>query len=235
MGKRRTFVPVAVRHLHVHEHEVEWAAVVASALEGVNSLEAVEVRIALEAQLLHEGDGDALVNKIILCDADAQVRARDGGQIDAGAGRLLVAIILLARELGHGVHVARVALRHRSRHVHLCEAQREGHRCADAWRRVEADRAVHDVLNQRFDDAQAETGTARLPGSRGVDPVEPFEDVGQVLVGDSTTVNLYKLLVAGVTARPGRDVLVCTVDDSARIVADAGSMVRRWWPRSSKR
>jgi len=36
---------------------------------------------------------------------------------------------------------------------------------------------------------------------------------GQVLVSDSTTVNLYKLLVAGTTARPGRDVLVCTVDD----------------------
>ncbi len=36
---------------------------------------------------------------------------------------------------------------------------------------------------------------------------------GQVLVSDSTTVNLYKLLVAGATARPGRDVLVCTVDD----------------------
>lgn len=36
---------------------------------------------------------------------------------------------------------------------------------------------------------------------------------GQVLVSDSTTVNLYKLLVAGAAARPGRDVLVCTVDD----------------------
>ncbi|RBY84959.1 kynureninase [Blastococcus sp. TF02A-30] len=36
---------------------------------------------------------------------------------------------------------------------------------------------------------------------------------GQVLVGDSTTVNLYKLLVAGAAARPGRDVLVCTADD----------------------
>jgi kynureninase len=36
---------------------------------------------------------------------------------------------------------------------------------------------------------------------------------GQVLVSDSTTVNLYKLLVAGATARPGRDVLVCTKDD----------------------
>ncbi|MGY1827655.1 MULTISPECIES: kynureninase [unclassified Blastococcus] len=36
---------------------------------------------------------------------------------------------------------------------------------------------------------------------------------GQVLVGDSTTVNLYELLVAGAEARPGRDVLVCTADD----------------------
>jgi kynureninase len=36
---------------------------------------------------------------------------------------------------------------------------------------------------------------------------------GEVLVGDSTTVNLYKLLVAGAAAEPGRDVLVCTADD----------------------
>jgi kynureninase len=36
---------------------------------------------------------------------------------------------------------------------------------------------------------------------------------GEVLVGDSTSVNLYKLLVAGAAARPGRDVLVCTADD----------------------
>jgi kynureninase len=36
---------------------------------------------------------------------------------------------------------------------------------------------------------------------------------GEVLVGDSTTINLYKLLVAGAVAQPGRDVLVCTADD----------------------
>ncbi|TKJ33939.1 kynureninase [Blastococcus sp. CCUG 61487] len=36
---------------------------------------------------------------------------------------------------------------------------------------------------------------------------------GQVLVGDSTTVNLYKLLAAAAAARPDRDVLVCTADD----------------------
>jgi kynureninase len=36
---------------------------------------------------------------------------------------------------------------------------------------------------------------------------------GEVLVGDSTSVNLYKLLMAAVDARPGRDVLLCTADD----------------------
>jgi kynureninase len=36
---------------------------------------------------------------------------------------------------------------------------------------------------------------------------------GEVLVGDSTSVNLYKLLMAAVDARPGRDVVVCTADD----------------------
>ena len=36
---------------------------------------------------------------------------------------------------------------------------------------------------------------------------------GEVLVGDSTTVNLYKLLHAAVDARPGRDVVVSCADD----------------------
>jgi kynureninase len=36
---------------------------------------------------------------------------------------------------------------------------------------------------------------------------------GEVLVGDSTSVNLYKLLVAGAVARPGRDVLLSCADD----------------------
>jgi kynureninase len=56
---------------------------------------------------------------------------------------------------------------------------------------------------------------------------------GEVLVGDSTTVNLYKLLVAGARARPGRDVLVCTADDfptdryvMAGAAADHGMTVR---------
>ena len=36
---------------------------------------------------------------------------------------------------------------------------------------------------------------------------------GEVLVSDSTSVDLYKLLIAGADARRGRDVLVCCADD----------------------
>ena len=73
---------------------------------------------------------------------------------------------------------------------------------------------------------------------------------GEVLVGDSTSVDLYKLLVAGADARPGRDVLVCCADDFptdryivAGVAAARGMTVRevdahidagwtwRRWPR----
>ncbi|KQS66142.1 kynureninase [Modestobacter sp. Leaf380] len=36
---------------------------------------------------------------------------------------------------------------------------------------------------------------------------------GEVLVSDSTSIDLFKLLVAGCDARPGRDVVVCCADD----------------------
>jgi kynureninase len=49
-------------------------------------------------------------------------------------------------------------------------------------------------------------GDALAAGVLGAGP-------GEVLVGDSTSVNLYKLLVAGAGVRPGRDVVVCTADD----------------------
>jgi kynureninase len=54
-----------------------------------------------------------------------------------------------------------------------------------------------------------------------------------VLVSDSTSVDLYKLLVAGADARPGRDVLVCCADDFptdryivAGVAASRGMTVR---------
>src|SRR3954447_3679552 len=49
-------------------------------------------------------------------------------------------------------------------------------------------------------------GDALAAGVLGAGP-------GEVLISDSTSVNLYKLLVAGADARPGRDVLVCCADD----------------------
>ncbi|HEV7187104.1 MAG TPA: kynureninase [Blastococcus sp.] len=52
----------------------------------------------------------------------------------------------------------------------------------------------------------ARLGDALASGVLGAQP-------GEVLVADSTSVNLYKLVTAGARARPGRDVLVCTADD----------------------
>ena len=52
----------------------------------------------------------------------------------------------------------------------------------------------------------ARLGDALAAGVLGAAP-------GEVLVSDSTSVNLYKLLSAAAQARPGRDVLVCTADD----------------------
>jgi kynureninase len=49
-------------------------------------------------------------------------------------------------------------------------------------------------------------GDALAAGVLGAEP-------GEVLVADSTSVNLYKLVTAGARARAGRDVLVCTADD----------------------
>jgi kynureninase len=54
--------------------------------------------------------------------------------------------------------------------------------------------------------AAARVGDLLAEGVLGARP-------GEVLVGDSTTVDLYKLLVAAADARPGRDVLVCCADD----------------------
>ncbi|WP_448624676.1 kynureninase [Geodermatophilus sp. URMC 64] len=55
-------------------------------------------------------------------------------------------------------------------------------------------------------DQAGRIGDVLAAGALGAGP-------GEVLVADSTSVNLYKLLVAGADARPGRDVLVCCADD----------------------
>jgi kynureninase len=70
--------------------------------------------------------------------------------------------------------------------------QEWGRGLVGSWRSwMEASRRIGDVL---------------AAGVLGARP-------GEVLVGDTTSVNLYKLLVAGADARPGRDVLVCCADD----------------------
>jgi kynureninase len=56
---------------------------------------------------------------------------------------------------------------------------------------------------------------------------------GEVLVSDTTSVDVYKLVVAAADARPGRDVLVCCADDfptdryvTAGVAAARGMTVR---------
>jgi kynureninase len=51
---------------------------------------------------------------------------------------------------------------------------------------------------------------------------------GEVLVADSTSVNLYKVLVAAADARPGRDVLVCSIDEfpTDRFIVDGVARAR---------
>jgi kynureninase len=51
---------------------------------------------------------------------------------------------------------------------------------------------------------------------------------GEVLIADSTSVNLYKLLIAAADARPDRDVLVCTADDfpTDRYIVDGVARAR---------
>ncbi|MPQ97374.1 kynureninase [Modestobacter sp. I12A-02628] len=56
---------------------------------------------------------------------------------------------------------------------------------------------------------------------------------GEVMISDTTSVDLYKLLVAAADARPGRDVLVCCADDFptdryvvAGVAAQRGMQVR---------
>ena len=70
--------------------------------------------------------------------------------------------------------------------------QEWGQGLVGSWRGwVETSRRIGDVL---------------AAGALGAQP-------GEVLVGDTTSVDLYKLLVAATDARPGRDVLVCCADD----------------------
>ena len=98
-----TFVAVAVWHLYVHEDQVEWPAILRSTLQSVYGFEAVEIGIALETELLHEADGDTLVDQIVLCNADPKITSGDGREVDTSARGVLVPIVLLAREPSHGV------------------------------------------------------------------------------------------------------------------------------------
>jgi hypothetical protein len=58
----RTFVAITVWHLTVHKHQMEWSTIVAGSLKRIDRLEAVKIRIALEAKLLNEGYRYSLID-----------------------------------------------------------------------------------------------------------------------------------------------------------------------------
>jgi hypothetical protein len=75
---------------------VERPAILTGTFQSVDRLETVKVGITLEAQLLHEADGDTLVDQIVLGDTNPQFLPRDFGEIYASPGRLFVAIVFMA-------------------------------------------------------------------------------------------------------------------------------------------
>ena len=86
-------------------------------------------------------------------------------------------------------------------------------------------RLNHRVPGDMADDAEEQWGAELIRSWNSRDWIGMPQRLGakiapligarpnEVIVADSTSVNLYKLLVAAVDARPGRDVIVCCADD----------------------
>ncbi len=102
----RGVVAVEDGHLDVHEDEVEGLVFEGAAAEGFHGLEAVAVGFGFEAQLCDEGDGDFLVDGVVLGDADAELVAGDAGEVDHGGGGAGGGAVSVGGPFGHGVWVA---------------------------------------------------------------------------------------------------------------------------------
>jgi hypothetical protein len=160
-----------MRHLHIHKNEVKRPSIPARALQRIDRLEAVEVRVALEAESLHETDGDALIDRVVLCNTNPELVARDRGQVDTRPRLRLVAVVFLRGEFRHWVRVARVLAVAGLGFGDFLEAQGEGDGCANTleekisrcsqcrigipWRRI-------DILYHVSD--SHETRRKNLPG-----------------------------------------------------------------------
>ncbi|MEU2350088.1 kynureninase [Modestobacter sp. NPDC049651] len=82
---------------------------------------------------------------------------------------------------------------------------------------VETPAAVARVVEQEWGRGLVGSWSSWIEQSRRIGDVLAAGALGarpgEVLVADSTSVDLYKLVVAAADARPGRDVLVCCADD----------------------
>lgn len=133
---KHTFVAVTVWHLAIHEDKMEWAAIVASSLKCIDRLEAIQISVAFETQLLYEADGNSLeqvstfhsdhrntgaimkpgrrssylVNQIIFRDTDSELVPRYCGKVDACPCLWLVTIVFSGAEFCHRIRLATVTL-----------------------------------------------------------------------------------------------------------------------------
>lgn len=82
-------VAVQDGHLAVHQHQMEGVVLRGCVAEGLDGLEAVGVGGGVEAEFGDEGDGDLLVDRVVLGDADAEFGAGDEGEVDVRRGGLV--------------------------------------------------------------------------------------------------------------------------------------------------
>ncbi|KAH0356869.1 hypothetical protein KCU81_g18, partial [Aureobasidium melanogenum] len=75
-------VAVEDGHLDIHEDEVEGRACFACCCESIDCLLSIAVCFTLESKLLDKVDGDLLVDRVVLCNTDSKLVARDVGEAD---------------------------------------------------------------------------------------------------------------------------------------------------------
>lgn len=171
-------------HLTIHEYKVKWPVIVACPLERVYRLEAIEICIAFEAELLYETDGDALIDQVVLCYTHTQFVLRYVRQINGGARLRIMAVVFLTGEFRHEIWLARSLLVPGVRLCCFCEADREGHSGSFARYTLQPHIASHDV-DYSFANRQSEPGAAVAAGRRRLDLRERKEELLLLFIGNT--------------------------------------------------
>ena len=196
-------VAVQDGHLAVHQHQVEGVVLRGSMAQGFDGLEAVGVGGGVEAEFGDEGDGDLLVDRVVLGDADAEFGAGDEGEVDVARGGFLGFGGAVRGPGGCGVLLSICVwgvVCDGSGFGSFRESDSEGDGGAFAKLRFERYFPIQDV-NQGFTDGKAETTAAIGALRAAVGLRKGLEESAELLLGDANTGvghsagNLYTLLV----------------------------------------